>query len=86
MEAQDFREYLNNINQLNTYQFKRLKKAIHKVESSDLVVFNLESNEEGIECPHCGSQKVWEWEKEPDYNGIDAKNAKKLSTVSQERH
>ncbi len=77
MEAQDFREYLNNINQLNTYQFKRLKKAIHKVESSDLIVFNLESNEEGIECPHCGSQKVWEWGKRTGLQRYRCKECKK---------
>ncbi len=77
MEAQEFRGILNTLDQLNTYQFKRLKKMIHKIESSDLVVFNLETNPEVIECPHCGSKKIWQWGKRTGLQRYRCKECKK---------
>lgn len=77
METQAFKKIFNKLDDLNSYQFKRVKKEIHRIESKNLIEFNLETISENILCPHCKSKEVWQWGQRTGLQRYRCKECKK---------
>lgn len=63
MESLLFKSFINDIHELNTSQFRKLRQCVKDIEHIDVVSLNLETKSEMIMCPHCGNSEKLLWGK-----------------------
>ncbi len=89
MKTTKFKEFISEIQSLNTLQQRVLKDVIHTQEKKKEVSLSLETDSKDILCPHCKSLKHTRWGKRNDLQRYKCSNCNKtfnsLSLVSEER-
>lgn len=77
MKNEDFKNYLELLENLGTLQYRLLKERINEIESRKFVSAKLESEYNEIECPDCQSKQILRWGKRNDLQRFRCKRCKR---------
>ncbi len=77
MKAQTFKKLLQQVEKLNSDQFRRLQENLKSIELSNKVAANIETPYQKMHCPHCQSLRKQRWGKRDGLQRYRCKDCKR---------
>ncbi len=77
MKTPELNYFLNQLEELNLHQYRKLKSAIKIKDSKKSVSATLETNYEKVKCPHCSCKEIQRWGKKSDMQRYRCKSCRK---------